>query len=146
MPPTVPTRPAGGASVATAWGQWVHDWFKKRDMVRPSAALSLTTTSTDVPGLTMTVGTGWFMVLAVIDFNTVTAGPGILQADLLVDGVAQTGSAFYRAEASAAAGRATVSQIWLVNITSGSGVLKIQGKAGTGAGGQITTASALAVI
>lgn len=146
MPPVVPTRPASGALIDDAWGQWVHDWLKKRDLVRGSSVLTLTTGYVDIPGMTMTLGAGWYMVLATIDFRTDAAGPGALTAQLLVDGVVQAGTAVYQNASSATAGQSTVSQMWLVQIT-GAGVIKLQAKKSAApAASVVGTNSALAVL
>lgn len=130
MPPTVPTRPASAANIDDVWGQWVHDWFKKRDLVRGSGNLNPTAAYQDIPGMTMTLGSGWFLIMALMDLTVGTAGVGQIDVVLDVDGVDQTGTARWDPSST---GGGTFGQAWLVNI-AGAGVVKLQGKKSISAG------------
>jgi len=124
MPPSVPTRPAAAGTVATAWGQWVHDWFAKRDLIRGTAgSQTITNAFVDITGHTMTLGPGWFMIFGVYDIDCSVTGTGVIQVQLVVDGVAQLQHIEFLT--GAGVGRASVVGAWFVNI-AGAGVIKTQ--------------------
>ena len=92
-------------------------WLRNpvRPFAAPTAALAsadvaLTTTNQDLTGATFTatpdVDETWEISM-VVDFDVTVAGVGVCVADLLVDGVAQSGSANF---GPASTGRATVAQ------------------------------------
>ena len=122
MPPSVPTRPASGAGVITSWGQWVHDWLKKRNLIRGTAGnQTITNVEADIAGQTLTVGPGWFFVMVTADIDVSVTGTGVISIKLRVDGVNETPVLEYFS--GTVTGRATVAQIWLLNI-AGAGVLQ----------------------
>ena len=133
MPPTVPTRPAGGGNIASAWGQWAHDWLKKRDGVRgTTGAMTLSTTMTDIAGCTMTLGSGWFVIFAAADVAVSGGGVGECQVVLDIDGTQQPGLMRWQ-PATSGTGEGMVSFMWVVNI-AGAGVIKLRAKKSIAAG------------
>lgn len=132
MPPSVPTRPAGGGTVATAWGQWAHDWLAGRDTLTGNATLTCTTSFQDVSGLSKVIPAGWYIVLVVAHLAVGTAGVGDLDAVLNVDGVDLQGTARF-SPASTATGDATVSQVYMFQAT-GTVTCKVRAKKSIAAG------------
>lgn len=136
MPPSVPTRPAGGGTVATAWGDWVHDWFAGRDTVTGTGSTTLTTSFQDLPNLTKVIPAGWYVVMAVFDFAVTSAGAGQMDGVLNVDGVDLQGNAVWQ-PSSTVSGEGTVTQIWMFQAT-GTVTAKLRAKKSLAAGVAVT--------
>lgn len=114
---------------------WV-DPIEKVGVARSSGALTLTTTMADIPGATITVTAGTWLVFGGVEFaKDITGDANIaLSAQLLANGVAQAGQ--LRAQ-SIGPSPELVSGVW--NYTAaGSEVLKLQAMKNAGTGGTIT--------
>ena len=132
MPPSVPTRPAGGGSVASAWGQWAHDWLRGRDTLTGNANLTLSTSYQDLAGLSKVVAAGWYVVLCIFDLAITSAGAGQLDGVLNVDGVDLQGTATFQ-PASTATGEGSVAQVYMFQAV-GTVTVKMRAKKSIAAG------------
>lgn len=146
MPPGVPTRPAGAGSIASAWGQWVHDWLQGRQSANGSGSLTCSTSYADVPGMSLTLPAGWYIAFATVHCAVSSSGVGDIDVALNVNGVDQSGTARW-SPASTATGDATVAQCWIFQLTS-TQVVKLRGKKSiaAGAGSIIGTNSRLMIV
>jgi hypothetical protein len=93
-----------------------------------TASLVATTTPTDITGCTVTFTPDVqerVIVTGVFDVDISVASTAAAVGNLVVDGVTQTESAIFRQ--NTAAGRATVTQKWIVALTAASHTLKLQG-------------------
>lgn len=117
--------------------------------VEATASLTLTTAYQDIPGVTTTRDKGKsYLCIWTTDCDVTTAGTGIIQSQLMVDGAAIT-TPTTTFDAPTAPARATVSQSVIVSTSpSGSGIVKVQAKKSIAAGvAQARTAfSSLTVI
>ena len=132
MPPGVPTRPAGAGSIASAWGQWVHDWLQGRQGVNGSGTLTCSTSYADVPGMSVTLPAGWYIAIATAHCAVSSSGVGDIDVALNVNGVDQQGTVRW-SPASTQTGDATVAQSWIFQLT-GTQVVKLRGKKSIAAG------------
>lgn len=146
MPPGVPTRPAGGGNVASAWGQWAHDWLQGRNVIRATSNLTLSTSYQDIAGATITLPAGWYIFLAIVDAAITSAGVGEIDCVLNINGTDQQGLAVWQ-PASASTGEGTVAQIWIAQLVS-TQVCKLRAKKSIAAGTAIILSAntSLAVI
>ena len=111
--------PAGGGL------QWVN----------ASSPLTLTTTMTDVPGLTLTLPkAGIYQISGVIDFAA-NDSQALLLGQLVVNGSAHGTLVIY--QAFSVPSRATVAQVWMLTTGSPGVVVKIQANKNLGAGGSL---------
>ena len=98
-----------------------------------SGSLVATTTPTDIPGCTTTFTRSaakpeTVLVWGIFDVDISVASTAAAVGSLVVDGVTQTASAIFRQ--NTAAGRATVTQMWIVSLNelvSASHTFKLQG-------------------
>lgn len=103
-------------------------------VIKIASSLTLTTSYQDVGGLTYTTPASKrqsYEVTANIEFNQATAGAGILTAQLLVDGVAQTGLVEV---AMTNTDKAMGSRTWRIDDPGLSKVIKLQAKKSINAG------------
>jgi hypothetical protein len=101
-----------------------------------STNLTLTTTMTDVAGMTLTLPrTGTHLVIAVMDF-IFNSGDGTLVAQLVVNGTPQGAPVTY---GNTGNGRATVAQQWPVTTAAINAVIKIQANKQGGTAGSFVT-------
>jgi hypothetical protein len=117
-----------------------------------SGALTLSTTSTDISGCSVTVtpagNNAIAIAIATADFNVGVASGGlVLSCNLLVDGVLQGGGAL--ASGATVTPQETHSFVWVVPLSGGSAhTLKLQGSktAAAGTAAIIQTFTALVVV
>lgn len=116
------TRTVGGNSVFSAVrvGYQTNPAIQNTQQARATSSLTISTSSTDVPGATITTPAGsggTYLVHGVFDFGMDVAGSGVHLGELYVNGVAQTGVATWTG--IDVGERASVTQVWLVPIAAG---------------------------
>lgn len=126
--PTIASAPTAGAGLALNESGKISPALlaSAPATVSSSGAVTLTTAAQDLTGVTTTVAEpGTYIAIATADIDGTATGWGQAYAQLLVDGVMQTGVAII-GDTGTANHRVTTAQTWIVPVVAPQIIFKVQ--------------------